>query len=68
MKDQVRQVAANFRCACGGCGELPLDECQCDMPSGAVEEKNFIKTKLLDGYTVPQVVELVDEKYGHKET
>jgi hypothetical protein len=68
MKDQVRQVAANFRCACGGCGELPLDECQCDMPRGAVEEKNFIKTKLLDGYNVPQVVELVNEKYGHRDT
>ncbi len=64
IEDQVRQVAVNFKCACGGCGELPLAECQCDMPKGAVEEKNFIWTKLIEGYTVPQVIELVDKKYG----
>jgi hypothetical protein len=36
------------------------------MPKGAVEEKNFIPTKLNEGNTVPQVIELVDKKYGHK--
>jgi len=66
VEDQVRQVAVNFKCACGGCGELPLAECQCDMPKGAVEEKNFIRTKLADGHTVPEVIELVDQKYGHR--
>jgi hypothetical protein len=64
IEDQVRQVAVNFKCACGGCGELPLADCQCDMPKGAVEEKSFIRTKLLEGNTVPQVIELVDKKYG----
>ncbi len=64
LEDQVRQVAVNFKCACGGCGELPLDECQCDMPKGAVEEKNFIRAKLNEGLTVPQVIELVEKKYG----
>ena len=66
LEDQILQVAINFKCACGGCGELPLAECQCDMPKGAVEEKNFIYTKLKEGNTVPQVIELVDKKYGHK--
>jgi len=66
VEDQVRLVALNFKCACGGCGELPLAECQCDMPQGAVEEKSFIRTKLGEGYTVPQVIELVDKKYGHR--
>ena len=65
-EDQVLQVAVNFKCACGGCGELPLAECQCEMPKGALEEKNFIRTKLADGYTVPEVIELVDQKYGHR--
>lgn len=64
LEDQVRQVAVNFKCACGGCGELPLAECQCDMTKGAVEEKSFIRTKLKEGLTVPQVIELVDKKYG----
>jgi hypothetical protein len=66
VEDQVFQVAVNFKCACGGCGELPLAECQCDMPKGAVEEKSFIRTKLAEGYTVPEVIELVDQKYGHR--
>jgi enamine deaminase RidA (YjgF/YER057c/UK114 family) len=64
IEDQVRQVAVNFKCACGGCGELPLDECKCEMPKGALEEKNFIRTKLMEGNTVPQVIELVDKEYG----
>jgi len=62
---RVQQVAANFKCACGGCGELPLDECTCDMPRGAKEEKNYIRNKLRDGLTVDQVVQLVNDKYGH---
>jgi hypothetical protein len=66
VEDQVLQVALNFKCACGGCGELPLAECQCDMPKGAVEEQSFIRTKLAEGYTVPEVIELVDQKYGHR--
>ncbi len=66
VEDQVLQVAVNFKCACGGCGELPLAECQCDMLKGAVEEKSFIRTKLAEGNTVPEVIELVDQKYGHR--
>jgi len=62
---RVQQVAANFKCACGGCGEQPLDECACDMPRGAREEKDFIRKKLRDGLTVDQVVQLVNDKYGH---
>jgi len=65
---RVQLVASRFRCACGGCGELPLDECTCDMPRGAVEEKNFIRKKLQQGLTIDQVVKAVDEKYGHLET
>jgi cytochrome c-type biogenesis protein CcmH/NrfF len=65
-EDQVLQVAVNFKCACGGCGELPLAECQCEMPKGALEEKNFIRTKLAEGRTVPEVIELLDQEYGHR--
>ena len=65
---RIQLVASRFRCACGGCGELPLDECTCDMPRGAVEEKNFIRKKLQQGLTIDQVVKAVDEKYGHMET
>ena len=63
---QVIAVAKNFKCACGGCGEDFLETCTCDMPRGAVEEKNFIREKLSEGFPVEQVIELVDKKYGHR--
>ena len=65
LESQVRRVASNFKCACGGCGELPLAECTCDMPRGAVEEKNYIRNKLREGLTVDQVVQMVRDVYGH---
>jgi len=63
---QVIAVAKHFKCACGGCGELPLATCNCDMPKGSVEEKRFIREKLAQGYTVEQVIESLDKKYGHR--
>ena len=63
---QVMAVARNFKCACGGCGELPLATCNCDMPMGSVEEKRFIRERLAEGHTVEQVIELLDKKYGHR--
>ena len=65
-ESQVIEVAKNFKCACGGCGELPLATCQCEMSKGSVEEKAFIREKLANGYTVEQVIELLDKKYGHR--
>jgi cytochrome c-type biogenesis protein CcmH/NrfF len=66
LEGQVRLVAANFKCACGQCGELFLIDCTCDMARGAVEEKNFIRNQLRQGLTVDQVINLTDQKYGHK--
>jgi uncharacterized membrane protein YvbJ len=63
---QVIAVARNFKCACGGCGELPLATCQCEMPKGSVEEKRFIREKLAEGFTVEQVIEQLDKRYGHR--
>jgi hypothetical protein len=65
-ESNVIAVAKNFKCACGGCGELPLETCTCDMPKGALEEKNFIRERLAEGFTVEQVIELLDKKYGHR--
>jgi hypothetical protein len=66
IEGQVGLVAANFRCACGGCGELFLVDCTCDMPKGAVETKAFIRNKLGQGLSIDQVIQLVDKKYGHR--
>jgi cytochrome c-type biogenesis protein CcmH/NrfF len=68
LEKQVQRVTAEFKCACGGCGELPLIICDCDMPKGAVEEKAFIRKMLQEGFSVDRVIQLVDEKYGHKIT
>lgn len=62
----VIAVAENFLCACGGCGEQPLETCTCDMAKGSVEEKKFIRKNLAEGLTVEQVIELVDKKYGYR--
>lgn len=66
MERQIQLVASNFRCACGGCGELPLIECTCDMPRGAIEEKAFIREKLKEGFAIDQVIERVEREYGHR--
>ncbi len=66
LESRVKLVAANFRCACGGCGELFLVDCTCDMPRGAKEEKDFIRNRLQQGLTVDQVIDLLDKEYGHK--
>lgn len=68
LEEQVRLIASNFSCACGGCGELPLVECTCNMPRGAVEEKEFIRSKLKENLSVDQVIQLVDKKYGYRKT
>ncbi len=66
LKGRILLVASEFRCACDGCGELPLIECECDMPRGALEEKRFIRKKLEKGLSVEQVIQLVEKKYAHK--
>ena len=66
LAGQVQLVAANFRCACGGCGELFLIDCTCDMPRGAKEEKDFIRKNLQQGLSVDEVVTLVEKEYGHR--
>ena len=63
---QITAVAKNFACACEGCGELPLVQCNCDMPRGALEEKKFIRERLAEGRTVEQVKVLLEKKYGHR--
>ena len=66
LAGQVQLVAANFKCACGGCGELFLIDCTCDMPRGAKEEKDFIRKNLQQGLSVEEVITLVEKEYGHR--
>jgi hypothetical protein len=66
LESQVRLVAANFRCACGGCGELFLVDCTCDMPRGAKEEKDYIRKNLMQGRNIDEVIVRVEQEYGHR--
>jgi len=51
---------------CNQCGlENPKQSKFC-MSKGSVEEKKFIREKLAEGFTVEQVIELLDKKYGHR--
>ncbi len=68
IDEQVKRIASNFSCACGGCGELPLVECTCDMPRGAQEEKAFIRNKLMEGFATDNIIRLVEKKYGYRIT
>lgn len=66
LEKGVKFVASKFKCACGGCEEVPLLICECDRPRGAFEEKAFIRDKIRDGLPPRKVIRLVEERYGHK--
>ncbi len=68
IEEKINIVAKEFRCACEGCGELQLIVCKCDMPRGAVEEKQFIRENLEKGLKVDEVIRLVEKKYGYRNT
>lgn len=58
---QVLDIASKFRCACGTCGGTPLEECSCES---AVAERQFIKEKIIAGFSTNQVIEAVNANYG----
>lgn len=66
VSDRVTIFSA-FRCNCGKCGIDELKDCDCSHPKGAQEVKKFIDEKISSNkYTVQDVIELVNSKYGGK--
>ncbi len=66
VSDRVTIFSA-FRCNCGKCGIDELKDCNCSHPKGAQEVKKFIDENIsANKYTVQQVIELVNSKYGGK--
>lgn len=62
-----QEIYSHFECPCGQCGIPELTDCNCDHPGGATEVKNFIDEKINEGkFTIAQIVEKVNEHYGHK--
>lgn len=61
------EILSHFRCPCGQCGIDELAKCTCNHPRGAKEVKAFVDKKIAEQkYTVAQLVDLVDKKYGGK--
>lgn len=61
------EVFSRFRCPCGQCGIDELKDCSCDHPRGAKEVKAFVDQKIAERkYTVAQLVDQLDERYGGK--
>ena len=57
----VLQVAADFVCACGRCGDEPLATCDCPR---AVEERAFIAKALAAGRSPAQTAAALEQRYG----
>ncbi|MBF8295268.1 MAG: hypothetical protein HW389_1813, partial [Bacteroidetes bacterium] len=61
LETEVLDVASQFICSCGTCGEQALDVCSCNT---AVEERQYIRTSLQSGQSVDQVAVAVGDKFG----
>jgi len=66
--DQDRdKIFSHFECPCGQCGIPELQDCSCEHPKGATEVKLFVDSKIEGGkYTIAELVDMVEKKYGHK--
>ncbi len=60
----VLDIARDFMCNCGNCGDDTVEDCNCEHKNGALEVKNFILQKVQEGHKKPHIVALVQEKYG----
>ncbi len=61
----VYQVASQFTCPCGTCDD-GLELCDCEMENGAAEARAFIYAQLQAGHKPFHVIELVEQRYGHR--
>lgn len=60
-------IYSAFTCPCGQCNKDELRECTCTHPNGAMVIKRFIDEKINENkYTISDIIELVDKKYGGK--
>jgi cytochrome c-type biogenesis protein CcmH/NrfF len=59
------EIFSRFQCPCGQCGVDELKDCGCRHPRGATEVKAFVDARIAEGkYTVAQLMDVVDAKYG----
>ncbi len=61
------EIFSHFECPCGQCGIPELRDCNCQHPKGATEVKLFVDIEIdTEKYTIGELVNIVDKKYGHK--
>ncbi len=65
VTSEVYEVAEKFICPCGGCGEMALETCSCDMDHGAIEAKSFIQQQLNQGKSKDEVIAAMIKRYGY---
>ncbi len=61
----VMDIARDFYCSCGSCGQEELVICSCDT---AVQEKNYIQDLLDKGYDKESINATVQAMFGGKKT
>ncbi len=60
------EIASEFRCSCGTCGEINLAVCTCET---ALVEKRYIENSLKTDKSHAQITNQMIKKYGfHNET
>lgn len=60
-------IYSAFNCPCGQCDKDELRDCTCTHPNGAMVIKRFIDEKIYENkYTISEIIEIVDNKYGGK--
>ncbi|NQV30055.1 MAG: hypothetical protein HQ508_04130 [Candidatus Marinimicrobia bacterium] len=60
------EIAGEFRCSCGTCGEINLAVCTCET---ALVEKRYIENSLKSGKSHAQITNQMIKIYGfHNET
>ena len=61
LEAKVMEIASKFICSCGGCGEDPLDKCDCET---AKNERNFIRRAVVNGQDAEDIIRSVNLKFG----
>lgn len=65
--DDREEIFSHFECPCGKCGMPELAECNCTHSKGATEVKLFVDNQIEnEKYTVNDIIDMVEKKYGHK--
>ena len=61
LESKAMEIVSKFICSCGGCGEDPLEECDCETARG---ERNYIRQAVANGGSMEDIIREVNLKFG----